>query len=359
MIADALNLTLKKLPENILFFPGLAVTGLVFLGVLTGIDFGAFMVVPVLVALAAGSVWGWHTRKALTGKVRQICTLEKKLAATEEKLAVAEREIAARTTFFCLLAEQMNAASLCVCDAAEYLKADGTSDSEFNVEKDLLVPARKLEKLSLNVVEISRLKNKKVSLVEQDIDPVELLEFCMSDVDKKMSGRAFFKIAERPHGRLVLKGDLCRLKQALGGLLDFAVRTGHGSKQGIVVRMQRCETGGLVVSVKLAGYHLTDRRLAQLCEPFGSDPGVLELTLAIARYLVKLHGGDIVIEEQPATGTVLALCLPQERISQIQRLDKSPQCLVPSSRASACRVNLNSLAGMNGLALQDLPHAHK
>lgn len=65
------------------------------------------------------------------------------------------------------------------------------------------------------------------------------------------------------------------------------------------------------------GPGLPPKALANLFQPFAGSarPGGTGLGLAIAREVMRAHGGDIVLSESTAHGTLFRLSLPRARIA--------------------------------------------
>lgn len=71
--------------------------------------------------------------------------------------------------------------------------------------------------------------------------------------------------------------------------------------------------------MKLTGYYLSTSQFQRLCFPLDKykKGDKVDLGLAIARHLAKLHGSDLVLKEQSASGSVLSFCLPDERVRKV------------------------------------------
>ncbi len=330
MIADGLNLTLKKAAEPAVVFSGFAFTALIVTGVATVAGFGVFIGVLAVLGQAGLLIWAMRAYHKAARGVRRIKRLEGQKKQLNNQLLIVKEACEARSKFIETVGFELLESSRDVYEAAEFLNTEGAvcggSGAHFDVEKSLLSNAGHLFEFSQDIVEFSQLQRDASSLIEQEIDPLELVRFCMSHVEKKYGERKHcqdvkIELLETPAGRFLLTGDLAKLKQLLNKLIGCSLGTLRQGQVNRLVKIYQSEENGLIFSVKLTGYHLSEARFQQLCWPLdrvemAKQP--LNLELAIARCLARLHGGDVVIEEQSASGTVLVFCLPAERVLQIR-----------------------------------------
>ena len=139
------------------------------------------------------------------------------------------------------------------------------------------------------------------------------------------SVEAFRTRAERKGVSLVLDAeatlpsvrmDATRIAQALGNLLDNAVR--HTPQGGTVSVSVTAEGDSVQVSVDDTGEGVPEEELGQIFDRFYRvDPsrsratGGTGLGLTIARQLVEAHGGSIWAERRPEGGSRFAFELPK------------------------------------------------
>ncbi|HLJ20776.1 MAG TPA: ATP-binding protein [Stellaceae bacterium] len=79
------------------------------------------------------------------------------------------------------------------------------------------------------------------------------------------------------------------------------------------------DNGELVIELRDDGPGLPPKALANLFQPFAGSarPGGTGLGLAIAREVMRAHGGDIVLSESTAHGTMFRLTLPRTGASPL------------------------------------------
>jgi signal transduction histidine kinase len=109
--------------------------------------------------------------------------------------------------------------------------------------------------------------------------------------------------------------DPLRLKQILLNLLSNAVKF---NEQGGFVRMQvRSDGKDVVISVRDTGRGIQPEQMQRLFDPYyqaaHGDQGIgTGLGLSIIKHLVELHGGTILVDSVPGSGSVFTVRLPRE-----------------------------------------------
>ncbi|MBB3262503.1 signal transduction histidine kinase [Azospirillum sp. OGB3] len=111
-----------------------------------------------------------------------------------------------------------------------------------------------------------------------------------------------------PEG-LTVRADAAQLSRALVNLGRNAAQAGAAA---VTVTTQERPGGGLVLRVADDGPGLPPRARENLFQPFAGSAraGGVGLGLAIAREVLRAHGGDLRLVESTAAGTVFALELP-------------------------------------------------
>ena len=161
--------------------------------------------------------------------------------------------------------------------------------------------------------------------LQLDVAPVELDELLHAGLARFAPvalARQLVVDAELSPGLGTLAGSSARLRQVLETLLDrAAARTPPGGT--IAVRARR-EGAQLVVVISDTGEGLPRELVPFVFEPFSrlddelarTDEGRLGLGLAIARELVRLHGGTLIAASAGRdAGTTFTLTLPQHTVA--------------------------------------------
>lgn len=122
-------------------------------------------------------------------------------------------------------------------------------------------------------------------------------------------------IALEAHGRATVSADRAMLRQALSNLLSNAIRHSPDGERVDVV-LERGE-GAVTASVVDRGPGLSAADASHIFDRFyRTEPsrarhsGGAGLGLAIARSIMKMHGGDVSVKSEPGKSTVFALSIP-------------------------------------------------
>src|SRR5262249_31999773 len=113
-------------------------------------------------------------------------------------------------------------------------------------------------------------------------------------------------------------GDAAALRQVLINLLANAIDATEPPGTITVsagVLPPNGRGGQLEVSVQDSGHGMATEEIRRVCEPFYTTkaPGRgTGLGLAIVEHIVRAHGGQVVIESTPGTGTTMRVRLPLE-----------------------------------------------
>jgi putative two-component system response regulator len=116
--------------------------------------------------------------------------------------------------------------------------------------------------------------------------------------------------------------DPLRLKQVFLALLSNAVRS---NKEGGVVSIQTRPHGrDVLVSVRDTGKGMSDEGMAALFDPYREDTHdnqqvCASLGLSLAKRLVEMHGGTLIVDSVADSGTVFTVRLPKEAARDASR----------------------------------------
>jgi two-component system OmpR family sensor kinase len=151
--------------------------------------------------------------------------------------------------------------------------------------------------------------------IELRREPVDLLELARAEAER-VGLLAPDRVVEVSGEAVTVPGDMARLGQVLGNLLDNARRhAGAGGRIAVAVSADG-GTATVLVTDSGPGVPPADRerifdRLVRLDEARSSDDGGAGLGLAIARGIARAHGGDLrCVDPQDGTGAAFALTLP-------------------------------------------------
>lgn len=174
-----------------------------------------------------------------------------------------------------------------------------------------------------DILDLSKIENGTLLLTEDEFDVSALVDSAISMV----SPGASLKNVE-----IKLAADLCahrlavdrvRIKQALIGLLENAVKFSRPG-QTVNVAWRLNGDGAFDITIADAGVGMSDDEIRLALTPFqrAAESGLTEeargagLGLPLAKALLELHGGALVIESISQIGTTVILRLPESRVTK-------------------------------------------
>jgi two-component system OmpR family sensor kinase/two-component system sensor histidine kinase BaeS len=159
------------------------------------------------------------------------------------------------------------------------------------------------------------------------LEPVDVGEL-LADVQTSFSGQAEaagIDLALSLNGQgkgLVVTGDIGRLDQVMTNLVANAIR--HTKAGGQISLSAEAVTDGVQIQVRDTGEGIEAADLPYIFDRFWRadkarphSEGAVGLGLAIARQLIRAHGGQIEVESQPGQGTTFTIHLPTDKINPI------------------------------------------
>ncbi|MCA1297530.1 PAS domain-containing sensor histidine kinase [Stappia indica] len=167
-----------------------------------------------------------------------------------------------------------------------------------------------------DILDMSKIEAGRMELKREEVDLVSIA----ADATRIISAAAAEKtitVERQTEDNLALVGDRRAIKQVLLNLLANAVKfTPDG---GSVTLDARRDTDGKAVTVTISdnGIGIRQTDIARLAKPFVQVENQFTKThkgsglgLAIAQSLVKMHGGDMVIQSEVGKGTRVTVSLP-------------------------------------------------
>jgi two-component system cell cycle sensor histidine kinase PleC len=167
-----------------------------------------------------------------------------------------------------------------------------------------------------DILDISKIQSGNFALDAHETNIEEILHACLASF-KQMAQEAGVTLKHRIAFNLPpVRGDTAKLKQIFSNLLSNAIKF---TLKGGEVALEAIEhgNGGVLVSVRDSGVGMTEEEIRVALTLFGQVDGGRNrwregtgLGLPIAKALVELHGGELMIMSSKGKGTDATVILP-------------------------------------------------
>jgi signal transduction histidine kinase len=208
---------------------------------------------------------------------------------------------------------------------------DGVEPPDPATLRTMLAQVERLGRLVKQLLDLSRLEAGVVPLEHEPFDVEVLLNQAVRESQLSAPSVTMTVSVEPPD--LELRADQERLHQVVANLVENAVR--HSPAEGTVAVTARRTGDHVTIDVSDDGPGIPDDEVARVFERFyrhdsarSSRDGGAGLGLAIAKWIVDLHGGDIHPERRQPHGCRMVVTLPA---------GQSPVARPPVARPSPTR----------------------
>ena len=179
-----------------------------------------------------------------------------------------------------------------------------------------------LKALIDNILDLSRIEARQMSLVQESVDLPDLLGHILEQLKPQYDEKGLdLTLDIDPAATVVLQTDREKLRQILVNFLSNAVKfTASG---GVTVQLEACsepQDGRCVACIRVrdTGIGIAEDKQEVIFEAFKQADGSTSrrfggtgLGLTISRELARLMGGDISVESQLGKGSTFSLLLPE------------------------------------------------
>lgn len=289
--------------------------GAVLLAVLISLGFARAISGPVRElsraahALAAGDL---HQRLESTSsdEVGELVHSFNTLAEQLREADVARREFASDVS------HELHSLASAMQTAAEALERGADRDEALRTRlvNGLVGHTRRLNRLSEDLLQLARIEEGRLQLAREPCSLAEVARRTIDEFTAEARQRGL-DLALNLDGEMVLEGDELRLQQALGNLVENALKyTPRGGRVQVVANVD----GEYRLSVADNGQGIPPDQLPHIWDRYyrvegraSGGPGGTGLGLAIAAGIVKAHGGRIDVASEPGHGTIFTIHLPR------------------------------------------------
>ncbi|HJO07911.1 MAG TPA: HAMP domain-containing sensor histidine kinase [Chloroflexota bacterium] len=169
--------------------------------------------------------------------------------------------------------------------------------------------AQRLIRLVEQLLDLDRIESRTTEMVLEDVDLADLVERVVSIFEIR-SEEAGVDIVRRLGPIPTVLGDSDRLEQVLTNLVDNAIR--HSPSGGkVTIGLAADGPTGVVLTVDDEGLGISPPDAEKVFERFQTEPdgSGIGLGLAIAREIVRVHGGELRSENRDGGGARLVITL--------------------------------------------------
>lgn len=176
--------------------------------------------------------------------------------------------------------------------------------------------ARRLERIVGDMLSVSEIEAGSLKIRPGDVRVDAMFEDLRGDYRAQAEEKSIEMVFDLPPKMPVIHADRDRLGQALHNIVGNALKyTPSGGK--VTVRVSTPEDGGLVVDVIDTGIGIDPDECERIFERFyrANDRRIAHVTgsglgLALAREIIRLHGGEITVHSQINEGSTFTVTLP-------------------------------------------------
>lgn len=219
-------------------------------------------------------------------------------ARARDALARLQTEHQRKDEFLAMLGHELRNPLAPIASAVEVLREQGGSERAAWAAGVIGRQLDQMRRIVNDLLDVARIMNGQFTLRREPMNLAEALAQAVERIEPASQARGHELSYSPPRERLVVDGDAVRLVQAIGNLLDNAVKyTPPGGRVTLAVARQAGRVEVLVTDTgvgmepatidDLFGLFVQGRRDSDRAE------GGLGLGLALVRRIVELHGGTV------------------------------------------------------------------
>jgi signal transduction histidine kinase len=252
--------------------------------------------------------------KELLARVDAHLRLQRARRKAEDDLKAADRR---KDEFLAMLAHELRNPLAPIRNAAQVLKLVGPDDARQQWACEVIErQTQHLTRLVDDLLDVSRITQGKVKIAHEPLDLATVLHRAAETIRPLIDARHHHLTVVLPPEPVRIEGDLTRLVQVVGNLLNNAAKY---TDEGGQIRLEAALEGGeAVIRVRDNGMGLSADLLPHVFDLFSQADrsldraqGGLGIGLTLVRRLVDLHGGHVEARSDgPGQGSELVVRLP-------------------------------------------------
>jgi signal transduction histidine kinase len=259
-----------------------------------------------------------------TGLALLAAKQEAEVAAKHANEAMLEAKAAdlAKTRFLANMAHELRTPLNAIIGFSEIIKLDVIKQKDRYPQYAEYIHEAGIHLLNIinGLLDLARIQAGRVDLEEQIVTVGELIRSVVCTVSTLANKKSIYIKCEIAEESTRIFVDQTKFKQIILNILSNCVKftepTGH-----ILINSVIEDQRDLVISIQDTGIGIPAEHLKRVLSPFEQIADHLTkenegtgLGLPIARALIELHGGNLILSSDLGIGTTVALRLPQERI---------------------------------------------
>jgi signal transduction histidine kinase len=265
-----------------------------------------------------------YYRRILQSGVELEAEMRRHMATAAElrrATADAERAGAAKAEFVASMSHELRTPLNAVIGYSQMLLEDAADENDQEAIADLEKihkAGQHLLRLVNEVLDLSKIEAGKMELVPEDVAVADFVRALVDHKRSRADAKGVEMILELGENLGAARWDGQRARQALGQIIDNAVKFTEAGRVTVVARRRHARGGdAIVIEVRDTGIGIAAEVLPSLFEKFtvardasASKYGDTGLGLALSLALCNLMGGKIAADSQLGVGSTFTITLP-------------------------------------------------
>lgn len=227
---------------------------------------------------------------------------------TSEFFRSVQRQLIMQTEFINIAAHELRTPIMPILVNVEILEEElGKNRPEIKI---ITRNAKRLQRLTENILSVTRIESKSLSLKKELFDLNSVIAACVRDEVVQIENKNIKILHKTDTGKVLVKADKDRIAQVISNLLHNAIKF---TNEGEITVTAEYTKDGAKVSVVDSGSGIDSQIIPILFSKFAtkSDKGT-GLGLYICKGIIEAHGGSIWAENNiaPAKGATVFFIFP-------------------------------------------------